>query len=173
MKIDVSKVKNIKGGSAAFSLSEEVDAAAFGYGELVLSAPLFFRGKVDHQNAFLVVEGTADGLLELTCHRCLKPFSHSFSVQVTETFSNQPEVVESDEEETVHLFEGNVIEITRYLLKEIYLSLPMQVLCSADCRGLCPGCGADLNTEACRCGEQEIDPRLAKLLLLKNQKEPE
>jgi len=173
VEIDVSKVKNIKGGSMVFSFSEKIDATVFGYDELILASPVSFSGKVEHQNAFLLVEGTAAGSLELCCHRCLKPFSYPFSVQVAEAFSNQPEVVEADTEEAVHLFEGNVIDITPHLLKEIYLSLPMQVLCSTDCLGLCPGCGADLNHEACRCQEREIDPRLAKLLLLKNQDEPE
>ena len=33
---------------------------------------------------------------------------------------------------------------------------------------LCPGCGADLNVEPCRC-KKEIDPRLAKLAQLLEQ----
>ena len=38
-------------------------------------------------------------------------------------------------------------------------------LCSPDCKGLCPGCGANLNHEACRC-KKAVDPRLAKLAQL-------
>jgi len=31
------------------------------------------------------------------------------------------------------------------------LNLPMNPLCSADCQGLCPECGCDLNVEKCSC----------------------
>ena len=42
------------------------------------------------------------------------------------------------------------------------------VLCKEDCKGLCQGCGANLNIEACSCNESAndeeiIDPRFAKL----------
>ena len=45
------------------------------------------------------------------------------------------------------------------------LHLDTKNLCSPDCKGLCPGCGADLNREPCRC-KKEVDPRLAKLAQL-------
>ena len=37
-----------------------------------------------------------------------------------------------------------------------------KLLCSEDCQGLCPRCGADLNEGPCQC-KPEIDPRLAVL----------
>jgi len=43
------------------------------------------------------------------------------------------------------------------------LSIPMKLLCREDCQGICPGCGANLNQEACRCGEKPGDPRWEKL----------
>ncbi|HXG35676.1 MAG TPA: DUF177 domain-containing protein [Dehalococcoidia bacterium] len=35
---------------------------------------------------------------------------------------------------------------------------PLKVLCKPDCLGLCPGCGQNLNSGACRCSAQP-DPR--------------
>ena len=46
--------------------------------------------------------------------------------------------------------EGN-LDLAQLAAEQIYLELPMKPLCSADCRGLCSGCGANLNLEACRC----------------------
>lgn len=44
------------------------------------------------------------------------------------------------------------------------LVLPAQLLCRADCAGLCPVCGADLNlAEPGHDHEREPDPRWAKL----------
>lgn len=36
------------------------------------------------------------------------------------------------------------------------LSIPMKVLCSDNCKGLCPRCGANLNYEKCRCEKKTI-----------------
>jgi len=30
----------------------------------------------------------------------------------------------------------------------------MRILCREDCKGLCPGCGANLNIEPCRCEKE-------------------
>jgi uncharacterized protein len=43
----------------------------------------------------------------------------------------------------------------------------MKLLCNENCKGICAGCGADLNTELCKCPEKPADPRWEKLLSLK------
>ena len=43
--------------------------------------------------------------------------------------------------------------------EQVLLTLPMRVVCSEDCAGLCPNCGGNRNIDgACSC-EPEIDPR--------------
>ena len=37
--------------------------------------------------------------------------------------------------------------------EHLLLSLPMQPLCSEDCKGLCTGCGANRNHQDCACPE--------------------
>jgi uncharacterized protein len=37
----------------------------------------------------------------------------------------------------------------------------------SDCRGLCPHCGINLNTDDCRCSRQASDPRMAPLARFK------
>jgi uncharacterized protein len=58
--------------------------------------------------------------------------------------------------------EDNYVEVTREVEEVIFINLPMKPLCSPDCRGLCPVCGANRNKEKCFC-EEAIDPRLAVL----------
>ncbi|MDR1884920.1 MAG: DUF177 domain-containing protein [Synergistaceae bacterium] len=36
-------------------------------------------------------------------------------------------------------------------------------MCSDDCKGLCPFCGANLNDSGCCCREENTDPRLEVL----------
>ncbi|MBI2441504.1 MAG: DUF177 domain-containing protein [Lentisphaerae bacterium] len=44
------------------------------------------------------------------------------------------------------------IDLTPDIREAILLALPMSFLCSAQCRGLCPDCGANLNKAPCKCG---------------------
>ncbi|MCX6003520.1 MAG: DUF177 domain-containing protein [Chloroflexi bacterium] len=46
--------------------------------------------------------------------------------------------------------------------------MPMKPLCKDECAGLCSICGKDLNLEECGCQKEEVDPRWAELLKLKN-----
>ena len=44
-------------------------------------------------------------------------------------------------------------KVTDDLRAEILLELPTNILCSEDCKGLCPHCGVNLNESTCNCGE--------------------
>ena len=59
------------------------------------------------------------------------------------------------------------IDLTEAVQEQILLSLPLRPLCREDCKGLCPGCGEDLNKGACGCSGKAVDPRLAVLGNLK------
>ncbi len=44
-------------------------------------------------------------------------------------------------------------------LREILiLEHPASFLCRGDCRGLCPGCGCNLNNEKCTCAQRKNEP---------------
>ena len=70
---------------------------------------------------------------------------------------------DADEE----IFDGRTIDLDPILKEQILLALPMSVVCSEECKGLCPSCGKDLNQGACGCGPQLGDPRLAVLKNIK------
>jgi len=52
------------------------------------------------------------------------------------------------------------LDLSDLLHEELVLSLPNKPLCMADCKGICSGCGAELNEQECSC-EPEIDHRWA------------
>ena len=55
------------------------------------------------------------------------------------------------------------LDLSQLALEDVFLSLPSKLLCSEDCKGICPQCGKNLNEGPCDC-KKEIDPRLAALL---------
>ena len=48
-----------------------------------------------------------------------------------------------------------IVDITDDIREDILLEIPTRFKCSEECKGLCPGCGADLNEEPCRCKKQK------------------
>jgi uncharacterized protein len=68
-------------------------------------------------------------------------------------------------------FDGKVIDLDPIVREQVLLALPVSVICTEECKGLCGQCGENLNLKDCGHGNQkEVDPRFAKLkdLKLKN-----
>jgi uncharacterized protein len=97
--------------------------------------------------------------LDGPCMRCLEPASPSSEVDAREV--SQPG--ESDELNSPYV-EGGVLDLRAWARDALALALPTQILCRADCAGLCPICGIDLNTaDSGHAHEREPDPRWSKL----------
>lgn len=87
----------------------------------------------------VLVKGGFKLSLSGSCGRCLEPVTIDLPIDF-ELFYD--EISESDEE----------LDITEDLRAEILLELPTNILCSEDCKGLCPHCGVNLNESSCNCG---------------------
>lgn len=70
--------------------------------------------------------------------------------------------LKNEDSDDIVLLEDDQLDLDGLITDVFLLSLDTKNLCKEDCRGLCPGCGADLNSEPCRCSKQ-VDPRLAGL----------
>lgn len=134
-----------------------------------VNVDLEFQKHSDHVR----VRGAIRGPLELACHRCLDPVRHPLDEKVDlflieEVRSPEETDTELDLEDLEYeFFDGQVIEVDQLIAEQIFLSLPHKVLCSEACRGLCPRCGANLNTETCRCDKGEDQSPFAKLKVLR------
>lgn len=166
MLINVTKIKSTAQSSERLSLSDVVDASAYGYPDLALQGPLQFAGQVENAAPFLELHGQAKARLRLTCARCLAQFELPLQAEIAEAYTNKPEAMSEDDEYAVSFFEGDEIDIAPAILQALLLELPMQPLCRPDCQGLCPDCGADLNQQPCTCNHQDIDIRFSKLQTL-------
>jgi uncharacterized protein len=59
----------------------------------------------------------------------------------------------------VLFYDEPVVRLAPIAEERVQMALPMKPLCRPDCRGLCPGCGKDLNLGPCACAREGIDPR--------------
>jgi len=83
------------------------------------------------------------------------------------TITKEEEVHLRQDDTEIGFFEGEGFFLADVLAEQVILSLPMKVICRSDCRGLCPHCGTNLNSEECRCETHAADPRMAPLARLK------
>ena len=73
--------------------------------------------------------------------------------------------LEDEENDEILLMDGYELDMDEVVTTAFILAMDTKNLCSDDCKGLCSGCGVDLNVEPCRC-KPEVDPRLAALAQL-------
>lgn len=63
----------------------------------------------------------------------------------------------------------NIIDIADDVRQTLLLSVPLKLLCSDTCKGLCPQCGTNWNLAACSCHEERDDQRWEALRKLRNE----
>jgi len=73
------------------------------------------------------------------------------------------EVSISRAETEIGYYRGEGLLLEDVLKEQILLALPVKQVCRADCKGLCPLCGKNLNAESCDCEVSMPDPRWSAL----------
>jgi uncharacterized protein len=98
------------------------------------------------------------------CMRCLEDAGHPARIDAREV--DQPGA--GDEELDSPYVEGDELDLQAWARDALVLELPTQILCSDDCKGICPVCGENLNTaDPGHEHEKAPDRRWAKLSEIK------
>ena len=142
--------------------------------DVALREPVQVDLKVDATGERFTVAGTVQTELELTCCRCACLFSRgvdkSFRVEYWPDTTEEDAEIELDYHDLeVGFYHGDSFDLREVILEQALIDLPMRPICSEDCKGLCEGCGADLNKEKCSCDGLRIDPRFEALQKLKDR----
>jgi len=101
----------------------------------------------------ILLQARLSGRWTVPCSRCLAEHGVAFSARAEETYP----------------LSTQDIDVAEDLRQAALLELPSRSLCRPDCKGLCPRCGADLNSAACGCGTQTPGP-LSGMKVLKKGK---
>lgn len=120
-------------------------------------------------NFGVIARGHARAILDLTCARCLEPFSAPTEIDFEEEYrpvidivTGQPSApLESDT--AFFISENHSIDLTEALRQDLLLTVEIVPVCRPDCRGLCPTCGVNLNTETCNCSQVDDENPFAAL----------
>ncbi len=166
-------LKDIPAEGREFSFSDQSAWEAY-WREFRLSIkpgrPLEATFTVLPQKGGVLVRGRLTGSVILECSRCAGDVEHLVDLPI-DLYEEAPGGAEAEQSSFLRR-EGDHMELNpaEMLWAEFSLNLPVKLLCSKYCKGLCPKCGRNLNAEDCECPAEEGDPRLEALRGLKVEK---
>jgi len=165
MQINVSQLLKAPIGSIrSRKVNEIVDIAGDGNSSMVQGEIKLMR-----TDRGILAKATLYTEVEITCSRCLSLFSCPLALNIEEEYFPTVDVIGGvplplpDEPGCFTIDEHHILDLTEATRQYALLAIPMKPLCKADCAGLCPSCGHNLNQGPCNCPPQEADPRWSKL----------
>ena len=164
MRIPIDELKAGAGSRIAFDNAEPVTIEG-----LAVEGAVRLQGTVSNASSRLLVKGEMHCTINIPCSRCAEVFATPLRVEIDEEFLPR-DSAEAKENEAfpwsgvnTYAFEDQAIILTEVIRQNALAATPIQALCSAGCRGLCPQCGCNHNQQACQCADQAGDPRLQAL----------
>lgn len=161
-KIDDERLQN-PGGT--LTVAAHIDQASYTVGSHEFALP---EG-IDYD---LVVTNAGEGILVTgllkchaigTCDRCLEDAVFDIAAEVDEYYLFEEPEQEDDEDEDIDfalVIDDKYVDLSEALDAALVMETPFVVLCSSDCRGLCPDCGANLNEQDCGCADKREQEKL-------------
>ena len=105
----------------------------------------------------ILVRGELKGHLQLACSRCVESFAQPVDANFDLLLAPGPGPAGGAEEELsapdldLDYYSGDTLDLEAIIREQIILMMPLKPLCTEECKGICPHCGAVLNLEACTC----------------------
>ena len=133
----------------------------------VTRGPVEARLRAESVVEGILVTGPVQASVGYECARCLTPVTTDVALDLCELYVAPGH--EAPPEEESYEVRGQEIDLEPMLRDNIALALPLNPVCRGDCRGMCAGCGRDLNQGPCDCSEEDMDPRWAELAALRDK----
>jgi uncharacterized protein len=155
----------------------EVDASALGFEDEYFTLPEVARVKlrIGRSIETYSFKGSITCSVGGECCRCLERIEESLETDlrllVQRKLASEEELKAVDEEEEVMILDPGAksVDLKTEIREALVLALPLRILCTPDCKGLCTQCGANLNQNVCNCSDKRDDTRWAALKELKFQ----
>jgi uncharacterized protein len=121
------------------------------------------------------LRGKFAGRFQVPCARCVEPVEIPLGADFDLIF--RPAVADSEPTERsitapeteIGYYQKDSLLLEDVLREQVLLSLPVRTLCKPDCKGLCPRCGQNRNSQECTCDVGPSDPRWEALAGLRSR----
>jgi uncharacterized protein len=177
------KVSDLERDPIDFDLQFKPGAIDYGE-EATQTGPLAAEGRAEvlHEHrgpkdivADIRLKGHFSGRFEAPCARCVEPVGMPLEGDFDLLFRpvgadvDAPERSITAPETEIGYYQKDSLLLEDVLREQVLLSLPVRTLCKDDCKGLCPRCGANRNSQSCSCDEGPSDPRWEALAGLRSK----
>ena len=170
------RTDHIKHTPYALHIEEPVDvfpvlARIQADGECVFTGPVTAEITIEREFDHLKAAGRVGVPLSLTCGRCLTTFASavdsSFRIIFRKETARHSEVEDEtelcDDDLIASTYSGEEIDLGHEIEEQVAMEIPIKPLCDDGCKGLCPACGADLNTGSCSCSREPVNLKFSAL----------
>jgi uncharacterized protein len=177
------KVSELEREAAEFDVQAGPGAVDFG-GEAEQEGDLSASGRAEviHEHrgpkdivADIRLRGQFSGRFQVPCARCVEPVEIPLAAEFDLIFrpisadTEAPERSITAPETEIGYYQKDSLVLEDVLREQVLLSLPVRTLCKPDCKGLCPRCGANRNSQPCSCDVGPSDPRWEALAGLRGR----
>lgn len=137
MKISIDRIKKEKKVEVSYQDTQFENSSLREHttGGLNVNVILSLAGETG-----VMIKGDISGEFSLECDRCCTRFSQHKKILIDEVFEIEEKEISS-----------RMIDLDTRIHDIVLTSFPMKILCNENCKGICSGCGANLNKEECKC----------------------
>jgi len=155
MKIDIQKLRN---GSHRFEFDTTGEKLEIVHDKISFGK-IHVCSVIDKNDQNILVTNQVTAGVKGQCDNCLADFERELQDSFTLFYTTDSRT--ADEEGSVRVISSSTreIELSEGIKDNLVLDLPMRFLCDENCKGLCPGCGVNLNEDVCTCDKEIMDPR--------------
>lgn len=164
MILDISTILRTPGAALDFSFEEQLPDLEDAHDEVRFTGPVTFKGSIRHtgKESRLQLTGELSAEIHAQCTRCLASIIRRIQVPVDVIFSEDgddyfdaEEVESSGDLPADYRLTAPMLELNSVARDALLLAIPMRMLCTEDCKGTCPICGANHNEDTCSCDAVE------------------
>lgn len=152
--------------SSSFSGELALEVLDAGFDAYHFDGSVSWSATVTNTGDALLVMGSASAHARTQCARCLDEFPLDLEGDIEGYYllsegSERPEGMDDDEFEILPA--DHMIDLEPLIVAALLVDVPLIPLCDDDCKGLCAGCGANLNSEPCTCAADDGEelPRMS------------
>ena len=170
MIINIKKLKEVV---SYFDICETAEKLGIDIEDTKFFGPVKCTVEVDNKLERFTVRGRAKASMETVCSRCGCFFKKNINADfdhkyVKGNFTEEGQLNKEGLEE--ELLQGEELDLGDDVRQAVLLDAFENAVCSEKCKGICPGCGKNLNKTKCACEAGEIKPFAGLKKLLKEKK---
>jgi uncharacterized protein len=126
--------------------------------EARFAKPIYGRVQLIRRADEVYVRADFSATIEVECRRCDEPLETDIAAEIEVQFYHTEEPSQIDPwllDVGGRYYSGDFIDLSEDARQTLTLEIPIWLLCSEACKGLCPQCGENLNMTSCNCHAPE------------------